>query len=67
MGIRCSLLRGGEKEEGEEEKKTCWHRLPDSQQISAIYRIAASNPKLFVSGSHGQGVYIQAAELILAV
>lgn len=54
-------MRGDEKEEGEEEKKTCWHRLPDSQQISAIYRIVASNPKLSLTGSVGQGIYIEPA------
>lgn len=62
-------LGGGEKEEGEEgiKKKTCWHRLSDSQQISTIYRIAASNPKLSLTAPVGQGIYIETAGFFLSV
>lgn len=52
---------------GGDKKKTCWHRLSDSQQISTIYRIAASNPKLSLTAPVGQGIYIETAGFFLSV
>lgn len=68
VGIGCWVLRGGKRRRGwQERKKTCWRRLSDSQQISTIYRIATSNPKLSQPGPVGQDIYTDSAGLCLLV